>query len=171
MMSNSSPTIPAVGLAASLEKEDRDTLASYGHFHIAKQGSVLIEQGKPHGCLFFVIEGLFHARREDDGQDVLLGRINPGDWIGEVDLFDPSNAICSVVAMEPSQYWVITRDELEAFINNYQTPGTMLLIGLASTLGRRIRAVTAKLSEERELARIRQSLFEVPGEAPPTAGG
>lgn len=161
-MSNSSPTIPAVGLVSSLEKEDRDTLASYGNFHLAPKGTVLIEQGKPHGCLFFIISGLFHARREDDGQDVLLGRINPGDWVGEVDLFDPSSAVCSVIAMEESQYWVITRDELEAYFNNYQTAGIMLLIGLAGTLGRRIRAVTAKLSEERELAKIRESLFEEP---------
>jgi CRP-like cAMP-binding protein len=158
-MSLDSPHLPAVGLVATLEKEDRDALGSYGTFHLAQPGKVVIEQGKPHGKLFFIIEGLLHARRNDEGNDILLGRVQPGEWMGEVDLFDPSAAVCSVVAMEPTQYWVITRDDLEAFINNYPHAGTILLIGLATTLGRRIRELTRKLAEQSELAQLRESLY------------
>ena len=38
-----SPHLPAVGLVAQLSKEDRDTLSSYGEFHIAEHGDVLIK--------------------------------------------------------------------------------------------------------------------------------
>jgi CRP-like cAMP-binding protein len=166
-MSIESPNLlPASGLVASLSDEDRAALSSYGNFFFAKTGSVVIEQGKPHGKLFFITSGLLHARRSDDGNDVLLGRIQRGEWIGEVDLFDPSSAVCSVVAIEPSQYWVITRNDLEEFINNYPTAGIMLLIGLASTLSRRIRDVTRKLAEQSELGHLRQSLFQQ-SELPP----
>lgn len=167
-MSLDSPYLPAVGLVATLEKEDRDALGSYGTFHLAQPGKVVIEQGKPHGKLFFIIEGLLHARRNDEGNDILLGRVQPGEWMGEVDLFDPSAAVCSVVAIEPTQYWVITRDDLEAFINNYPHAGTILLIGLATTLGRRIRELTRKLAEQSELAQLRESLYrhtELPPES------
>ena len=165
-MSITTPHLPATGLIASFEQEDRDALSSYGTFHMAQPGEVLIKQGKPHGKLFFILDGLFHARRSDGESDILLGRVTPGEWVGEVDLFDPSNAVCSVVAVEASQYWVIQRGDLEEFINNYPTAGTIMLIGIASTLGRRIRSLTAKISEQAELSKIRESLF-MQAELPP----
>ena len=159
-MSLTSPQLPAVGLVAELSQEDRDTLSSYGSFHLADPHDTLITEGLPHGKLFLIISGLLHARRKDDGRDILLGAINQGEWVGEVDLFDPASAVCSVIAIEPSQYWMITRADLEDFINNYQAAGIQILIGVAATLGRRLRGVTQKLAEQTELGSIRNSLFE-----------
>ena len=158
-MPSKSPQLPPVGLIANLSKEDRITLSSFGSFHEAKPGSVLIEQGKPHGKLFFIIDGLLHARRSDGDTDILLGAMGAGEWVGEVDLFDPSNAVCSVVAVKPSQYWVIARTDLEKFIQDNPAAGSTLLMGLASTLGRRIRNLTYKMSEQAELSKIREQLF------------
>ena len=154
------PHLPAVGLVAQLSKEDRDTLSSYGSFHIANPDHILIAEGLPHGKLFFIISGLLHAVRHEDGKDILLGPINQGEWVGEVDLFDPASAVCSVIAIEPSQYWVITRQDLEDFINNYPEAGIQILIGVAATLGHRLRGVTKMLAEQTELASIRNSLFK-----------
>jgi hypothetical protein len=61
---------------------------------------------------------------------------------------------------------VITRDDLEEYINNYPSPGIMLMIGLAGILGRRIRDLTRKISEQTELSNLRMSLFD-PMEPPP----
>ncbi len=155
-----SPQLPAVGLVSELSKEDRDSLSAYGSFHFAHPGDVLIQEGASHGKLFFIISGLLHARHDGEGRDLLLGPIRQGEWVGEVDLFDPASAVCSVVVMEPSQYWMITRADLEDFINNYPEAGIQILIGVAGTLGRRLRGVTKKLTEQNELAAIRNSLFE-----------
>ena len=96
---------------------------------------------------------------EDGDSDILLGPVGPGEWVGEVDIFDPANAVCSVVTIENSQYWVIERADLEDFINNYSSAGSILLIGLAGTLGRRIRDLTRKMAEQAELSKIREQLF------------
>ena len=159
-MSLSTPHLPAVGLVAQLSKEDRDTLSSYGSFHLARPGDTLIQEGLPHGKLFFVISGLLHARQLNEGKEILLGAIRQGEWVGEVDLFDPASAVCSVVAIEPSQYWMITRNELEDYINNYPEAGIRILIGVAGTLGRRLRAVTLKLAEKNQLSSVRSALSE-----------
>ncbi len=158
-MSITTPQLPAVGLVADLTKEDRDTLSSYGSFHLANPGDTLIEEGLPHGKLFFIISGLLHARHVDNGKEILLGAIRQGEWVGEVDLFDPASAVCSVVTIEPSQYWMITRQDLEDYINTYQEAGIRILIGVAGTLGRRLRGVTKKLAEQTELSKLRNSLF------------
>ena len=136
--------LPAVGLIAMLDEKSRETLGEYGSFHTAKPDDVLIEQGKPHGKLFFTLSGKLEARRIDGHSRLLLGTIAPGEWLGEIDIFDPSSAVCAVVAVETSQYWVITRGALETFINKNAGAGSMLLIGLAATLGQRIRKLTDK---------------------------
>ena len=159
-MSFSTPKLPAVGIVANLSDEDRDTLSSYGTFHLAPIGAVLIEQGQSHGKLFFTLSGLMHARRVDEGNDILLGKIESGEWVGEIDIFDPLSAICSVVAVEPSQYWVITRQDLEDFLNNYNSAGIMLMIGLATTLSQRIRGTTAKLAEQADINKFREMTVE-----------
>lgn len=154
-----SPHLPAVGLVAQLSKEDRDTLSTYGEFHRAEHGDVLIKQGESHGKLFYVLSGLLHAVRHDGERDVLLGTIQKGEWVGEVDLFDPGSAVCSVVVIEPAQYWVATRSDLEVFINNYPEAGVQIVVGVASTLSRRLRTVTRKLMEESEMAEVRAALL------------
>jgi CRP-like cAMP-binding protein len=156
----STPALPAVGIVANLDPEDVKALESYGTFETAKPGTVVIEQGKSHGKLFLITNGVLHARRTDQGSDVLLGQVQEGEWMGEVDLFDPLEAVCSVVAVEECQYWFITRDNLEEFINNYPSAGILLLIGLSTTLSRRIREVTRKLAEQAELTKSRESLTD-----------
>jgi CRP-like cAMP-binding protein len=153
------PYLPAVGPAAELSEEDRGTLSSYGEFRFANRGDALIAQGESHGQLFFVISGLLHAVRRDGDREVLLGTIRRGEWVGEVDLFDPVSAMCSVVVIEQTQYWTISRANLEEFINNYPKAGVQLVISLASLLSKRLRSVTRRLMEEAELAVVRASLL------------
>ncbi len=151
----SAPELPLVGIVANLDPEDVKALASYGTFETATPGTVVIEQGKSHGKLFLITNGVLHALRNDQGNDVLLGQVLEGEWMGEVDLIDPSEPVCSGVAVDESQYWVITRDNLEEFINNHPSAGILLLIGLSTTLSRRIREVTRKLAEQTELNKAR----------------
>jgi CRP-like cAMP-binding protein len=158
-MPSKSPKLPPAGLIADLTKKDLENFSTHGSFHQAEPGFVLIEQGKPHGKLFFIIDGLFHARRTDGDNDMLLGTISPGEWVGEVDIFDPSNAVCSVVTVKKSQYWVIPRADLQKFIKDFPEAGSILLMGLASTLGRRVRDLTHKMTEQAELNKIREQLF------------
>jgi CRP-like cAMP-binding protein len=93
------PYLPAVGPVAALSEDDRDALSSYGDFHLASHGDVLIPQGESHGKLFFIISGVLHAVRRDADREVLLGAIRRGEWVGEVDLFDPASAMCSVIVI------------------------------------------------------------------------
>ena len=156
------PYLPAVGPVATLSDEERDVLSSYGDFHLADRGEVLIAQGDSQGRLFFVLSGLLHAVRRDGDREVLLGTIRSGEWVGEVDLFDPVSAMCSAIVIERVQYWAISRADLEDFINNYPQAGIQLVISLASVLSRRLRSVTRRLMEEAELAIVRASLLVEP---------
>lgn len=137
--------LPATGFLASLSLQQRQNLSMRGLYRYARAGEVLIHEGQNSGRLMLLITGKWEARKEVT--QTVLGQINPGDWVGEVNIFDPAGAMCSVVAVDPSEYWEITRDAFEKFINESRSTGSAILIALAATLGRRIRQSAGDLDK------------------------
>ena len=129
--------LPPTGFLANLSLQSRQDLSLRGIYRYARDGEVLIHEGQNPGRLFILISGKWEARKL--ATQTVLGQIQPGEWVGEVNIFAPSGAMCSVVAVEPSEYWEITREAFEKFINESRSTGSAILIALAATLGRRIR--------------------------------
>lgn len=147
----SKPELPAIGIVADMNDEDRALLGNYGEFLPVHSRQCLIEEGAPQDCLFFVISGLLHVHMRVDGRDQLLARIEPGETLGEVNLFDPAEASASVTAQEFSQIWRANRDDIEAFVAMYPTGGADLLGGIVKCMSRRIRQINNKLSDQQML--------------------
>jgi CRP-like cAMP-binding protein len=145
-MNDTLQSLPPSSLLAPLPPEAQQRLAMHGAFHEIQPGEVLIKQGVSHGSLFYIISGEFEAKRDDQDNTILLGRIHAGEWVGEVDLFDEDSAVCSVIATTPGKYWVIQRREFDAFNSDFPADGNLLLNSLALLLSHRIRNVTRKLA-------------------------
>lgn len=129
--------LPPTGFLANLSLQSRQDLSLRGIYRYARDGEILIHEGQNPGRLFLLISGKWEACKL--ATKTVLGQIQPGEWVGEVSIFDPSGAMCSVLAVEPSEYWEITREAFEKFINESRSTGSAILIALAATLGRRIR--------------------------------
>jgi len=137
--------LPPTGFLSNLSVQERQNLSLRGTYRYARTGEVLIKEGQDAGRLLLVISGKWEARKEES--QTVLGQIQPGEWVGEVNIFDPAGAVCSVVAVQPSEYWEITREAFEKFINDSRGTGSAILIALAATLGRRIRQSTEGLQQ------------------------
>ena len=137
--------LPPTGFLSNLSVQERQNLSMRGTYRYARTGEVLIKEGQDAGRLLLVISGKWEARKE--ACQTVLGQIQPGEWVGEVNIFDPAGAVCSVVAVQPSEYWEITREAFEKFINDSRGTGSAILIALAATLGRRIRQSTEGLQQ------------------------
>ena len=137
--------LPPTGFLANLSLQSRQDLSLRGIYRYARDGEVLIHEGQNPGRLFILISGKWEACKLSS--KTVLGQIQPGEWVGEVNIFDPSGAMCSVVAVEPSEYWEITREAFEKFINESRSTGSAILIALAATLGRRIRQSTEGMEQ------------------------
>jgi len=142
----STPELPAMGIVEPLGEDDRRLLSSYGEFLPVHPDNTLIEEGAEQNSLFFVISGRLHAVTEQDGREVLLGRIGPGETIGEVNMFDPADASATVKALEFSQVWRIDRTMLESFMNDSPLAAAHVLIGISTTLSRRLRTTNERLA-------------------------
>jgi len=138
--------LPAIGPIQFLSLEARGALSAMGSFQQANPGERLFIQGATSNRLIFIISGSLESRHKEDGKDVVLGTIESGEWIGEEDIFETQPSVCSIEATGPVDYWIITTDDLELFINERSDDGAVLMIGLAATLGRRYRQLT-KISD------------------------
>ena len=145
-MSDSSDQLPHSPLIDPLPPEARMRLTMHGDFQFCEPGETLIEQGKHHGSLFYIMDGELEARRTDDENTIVLGKILSGEWMGEVDLIDQASPVCSVVATKRTQYWVMSRGAFDAFVREFPEDGVTLLHSISEVLCRRIRDVTRKLA-------------------------
>ena len=135
-----------MGIVTPLGEDDRRMLSSYGEFLPVHPEQVLIEEGHSQNSLYFIISGVLHASRMQGGRQVLLGRMNPGETIGEINMFDPAEASATVTAVEFSQVWRIDRESLEEFMNYSPLPAAHVLIGIATTLSKRMRETNEKIA-------------------------
>lgn len=142
----STPNLPALGILQPLGDEDRDILSGYGEFRPVQPGQELIEEGMEQNSLFFVISGKLHATAMRSGHKVLLGTIQTGETMGEVNLLDPTKASATVTAVEFTQVWQIDSNALETYINEYPLPASWLLIGVGKTIARRLRGLNEKIA-------------------------
>lgn len=140
-----SPLLPASGILTGVSEDDRIALSSYGKFMPVREGQLLIEEGKQQDALYFLISGLLHVHTDKDNKHTLIARIEPGESIGEINLFDPATASASVTSQSFSQVWRATRRDFEAFIQAYPMVGEHILVALVGELSKRIRFLNGKL--------------------------
>ena len=154
-----SPQIPAMGLVAGLEEEDRLLLGDYGEFLPVQEGQVLIKEGEQQDALYFVISGTLHVHTEKDGHALLVTEIEPGASIGEINIFDPGIASATVTAKSFTQVWRASREDFESFMSAYPGAGSQIMSALLTEMSRRIRHMNDKLAAV-ETEAIYQSFWD-----------
>jgi CRP-like cAMP-binding protein len=141
----SKPTLPTFSWIGHLKPDDRDLLSSYGVFFPGHPGNVIIEEGAMQTEVFVVISGMLEVRaKQDDGSEILLAQIGPGETLGEISLFDPGPASSTVTAVEFSQLWRIADSDLIHFMEENPGAGNVLLRTLCSILSQRLRQMNPK---------------------------
>ena len=148
------PELPRFGILKGLEDEDRVHLSDFGEFLPAHPKQQIITDGMPQESLFFVISGVLHVHITVDGREKLITRIEAGETLGEVNLFDPAAASASVTAQEFSQIWRANRADIEAFVEAYPKAGCDLLSGILSVMSRRIRNMNQRLGNQESQTEI-----------------
>ena len=70
-------------------KDSIATFLTHSHRRQFPAKSAIIRQGDPAGDLFYIIMGSVTVLLEDDkGHEIVLAYLNPGDFFGEIGLFN-----------------------------------------------------------------------------------
>src|SRR5277367_4561349 len=141
----SKPTLPTFSWIGHLKEDDRDLLSSYGEFFPGHPGAIVIEEGTQQTNVIVVISGRLEVRaKQDDGSEIVLAHVGPGETLGEISLFNPGPAAATVTAVEFSQLWRINDVDLIHFMEENPGAGNVLLRTLASILAQRLRQMNPR---------------------------
>jgi CRP/FNR family cyclic AMP-dependent transcriptional regulator len=126
--------------AAHSSREDIEAFLKALQRREIPAGEILIQDGEVSDSLYFLWEGFLRAYLEHNGEVVSLGRISPGQWVGEVSMLDPGPATASVKAESNSTLLVLSRDTFEALDRENPVLTGRLLRSLSGLLISRLRS-------------------------------
>lgn len=105
-----------------------------------------------------VISGALHASRQGPNHKWLLGRIEAGEWFGEIDIFDPREAGATGRAAAASGVWSLSRSRLDAFVRGHPRAGLEVVRGIAAVISQRFRRLIDKLEGSEQTLQIQARL-------------
>jgi hypothetical protein len=124
-----------VPLFAGGSLEDRVAVDAALTFENYLEGEAIVTEGEIGDRLFIVFRGAVAVRiRQTDGERE-LARLVPGDFFGEMSLFDDEPRSATVAAVDKVEVLVLSRDHFRSLVQ--QRPG--ILMALCTTLVRRLR--------------------------------
>jgi CRP-like cAMP-binding protein len=106
----------------------------------------IIEEGTPVTELCIVTDGVVHVRRRAGKREILLNRLGPGQFFGEINLFDPGTATATVVAMKPTQIAVIAHTALLAWFESNPASAYKIVSAFMREMSRRFRMTNSRLA-------------------------
>lgn len=100
------------GPLAGLGRAQARRLLDQGMWMDGRPGDVLIREGEPAAQLYFLASGAgdVHSRGH------LVGRVVPGQLVGEATVLGESAAIATVTLTQPSRFWCAQGHSLNAYL-------------------------------------------------------
>jgi CRP/FNR family cyclic AMP-dependent transcriptional regulator len=133
-------------LFGELSDLDVDWLIAQGRTEKIAQGTVLIQQGKPIGALYIILDGLFGVSVASGGQRE-LARMAAGEIIGEISFVDSRPPTTTVQAVADSVVFSIARERLSAKLKQDLGFAARFYRALAVFMSHRLRMLTLKFSQ------------------------
>ncbi len=100
------------GPLAGLARAQARRLIDQGVWIDGRPGDVLIKEGEQAAQLYYLASG----GAEVHSRGVAVGRIEPGQLIGEATVLGESAAIATVTLIEPSRFWCAQGKSLNAYL-------------------------------------------------------
>ena len=98
---------------------------------------VVVSQDEPGDALFIIMSGRVKVVIfGENGREVTLSLLRPGDAFGEISLFDGAPRSANCIALEPTVLLILSREDLLAHISSYPQTALNLLGEMANRLRR-----------------------------------
>jgi CRP-like cAMP-binding protein len=154
-------------LFASLRPDELDRILDLAGERTYANGQTIFQRGDPGSSLMAVLEGRVRIGVcSEEGKEVVLGIVGPGDLLGEIALLDGKGRTADATAMGACRVLVLDRREFLPFLERNPSFAVRLLQILCGRM-RRATSVCeslALLDIPARLARLLVQLAELQGE-------
>lgn len=134
-----------VSILRQLSDEELTAFRSLLTIYEVKAKERILEEGTEVGHFYIIFDGTVHIRRLAQKREMLMGRLGPGGFFGEINLFDPGVATASIYAMKPTQLAVVDYGSLRAFMEANPAAGYKMVNQMMTETVRRLRSTSTRL--------------------------
>ena len=127
-------------------RDDINGLASYMRIYRAKPQQTIIQEGDIGDYLLMIIDGEVDIYKTNllGGQQYMTS-VKAGATIGEMSMIDGAPRFATCIALRPTTFGVLTRDNMGRIIHDAPGLGAKILIKLVTLLSQRLRQTSAQL--------------------------
>lgn len=153
--------VRATPLFKSLSDKNWEDVLQYLHGHCYPSDSYLFFQGDPPEALYIIWSGRIKlVRHTDQGRDVVVTVLGPGQLIGEMAIFDGRPYSMTAVTLEDTAVVTITRNDLMRIIHRYPEVSFEVILELNRRL-RLCHELVRSLAVDRVEQRIARALLRL----------
>lgn len=135
-MNRNDDGLARIGLFAGLDQHEVEALAARAHNKHYPAHTLLAVEGGQSDFLFVILSGSVKIYvSDDDGAEVILAFMGPGDFFGEMALIDNGERCASAMTLEPSRVLSISKTAFRECL----TRNPDIAVGLIKTLSGRVR--------------------------------
>jgi hypothetical protein len=118
-----------------------------------RQWAEIVRQGEHGDALFLVLEGELRVRLAVGGRESILATLGPGEFFGEISLFDQGPRSADVIANRDSVLLKVSAAAFERLLREAPALAAPFLAAAARTMTARIRADNKRHSDSLQLTR------------------
>ena len=134
-----------IKILAGLNDAQLERLTQFLELQAVTQWSVIVKQGEPGEAMFLILEGELRARTMSGGKETILATFGPGDFFGEMSLFDHGPRSADVVANVDGTVLKFSSTAFNRLVQEAPDLAAPFLQATARTMAARIRADNKRL--------------------------
>jgi CRP/FNR family cyclic AMP-dependent transcriptional regulator len=132
-----------IPLFANLSDAELAQITAEASMRQYPKNKVIMSEGEKSDCLYTIVAGKVKVLISDEeGKEIILSILGPGEFFGEMALFDNQPRSATVMTMEPSTFNVINQSDFMRSVSGNPHIAKALLQALA----RRLRVADKKIS-------------------------
>ena len=142
-----------VKIFADMGDEQLERFIQFMEVMPVRQWSELVKQGEIGDAMYLVLEGELRVRMMIGGKETALVTLSPGEFFGEISLFDHGPRSADVVANNDSVLLKISAASFEKLLAEAPELAAPFLFAMSKTLTARIRADNKRYRDSVQFAR------------------
>jgi hypothetical protein len=142
-----------VKIFADLADEQLERFVAFMEVERVRQWSEIVKQGDQGDAMYLVLEGELRVRMMIGGKESILVTLGPGEFFGEISLFDRGPRSADVIANTDSMLLKISAKKFERLITQAPDLAAPFLFAMGKTLTARIRADNKRYRDSVNFAR------------------
>jgi CRP/FNR family cyclic AMP-dependent transcriptional regulator len=131
----SATTLRSMPLFSMLPDAELERIAHLTHARSVPRGTLIVRQGDPTDALYILISGAIKVYNcDDEGREVILSLLGPGEFFGEMGLIDGAPRSANVVAREHCDLVVLGKNDFRRCLADHSDVAWQMMRSLVGRL-------------------------------------